>query len=211
MILEAGTTAPPIRYGEMAPRISDGPVDLRSLIAGEGDLELEIGFGRGGFLYERAAAAPESRIIGIEIKNKYAFLVSERLKKRGILHVQAYSGDAREILSRTTCEGALARVFVHFPDPWWKKKHLHRRVLDDTLLVNVARLLRADGELFVQTDVLDRAELLVKQLREHPGLRLQGNAEGFVDSNIYGARSNREVRAEEDGLPIYRILARKKA
>ncbi|AKF06406.1 tRNA (guanosine(46)-N7)-methyltransferase TrmB [Sandaracinus amylolyticus] len=200
------TTPPPIRYGLMARTVPDGDVDLRTLVPGEGPLELEIGFGRGRFLMERARAAPGSRIIGMEIKAKWAHLVEERRAREGITNAVALRADARAVLPRCGPDGCLARVFVLFPDPWWKKRHEKRKVVDETFLDHVARLLAPGGELFVESDVEDRAE----------GMRERIAAQGsFViepcEANPYGARSNREVRADEDGLPIYRVLGRKRA
>ncbi len=194
----------PIRYELLARHAPEGNFLLGSLIPGEGDLELEIGFGRGRFLIERARAAPLSRVVGIEIKTKWAHLVEERRKKLGITNAVALCGDAREVLPRVTDEGSLARVFVHFPDPWWKKRHTKRRVVDDDFLVQLARLMRSGGALFVQTDVEDRAATMAERIAACPDFTVR---EGFVHENPYGARSNREVRAQEDGLPIYRIHA----
>ena len=197
-------TPPPIRYEQMARKAPDGAMDLGVLVPGEGDLELEIGFGRGRFLIERARAAPGSRVVGIEIKAKWAHLVEERRKRLGLGNVVALWGDARTVLPRATPDGALARVFVHFPDPWWKKRHDKRRVVDADFLEQLARLMRSGGELFVQTDVEDRAAAMAERIAAVPAFRLEA---GLEHANPYGARSNREVRAEEDGLPIYRIVA----
>lgn len=194
----------PIRYELMARHAPEGQVDLAALIPGDGDLELEIGFGRGRFLIERAQAAPASRVVGIEIKTKWAHLVEERRKRLGLANAVALCGDAREVLPRIVNEGALARVFVHFPDPWWKKRHARRRVVDDDFLVQLARLMKPGGALFVQTDVEDRAASMAERIAAAPEFSVRP---GFEHANPYGARSNREVRAEEDGLPIYRIHA----
>lgn len=203
-------TPPPIRYQDLARTLPDaGPVELGALVRGEGPLELEIGFGRGRFLLERARAAPGSRIVGIEIKAKWAHLVELRRAREGLANAVALRGDARAILPRCVPDGSLARVFVHFPDPWWKKKHAKRRVVDDDLLVHVARLLAPGGELFVQTDVEDRAEQMRARIEahQHEGRRVLELVP--CETNPFGARSNREARAEEDGLPIHRILARR--
>lgn len=194
----------PIRYELMARHAPEGALDLGALIPGDGDLELEVGFGRGRFLIERAAAAPTSRIVGIEIKTKWAHLVEERRKRLGLVNAVALCGDAREVLPRITPDASLARVFVHFPDPWWKKRHARRRVVDDGFLDQLARLLRPSGDLFVQTDVEDRALAMAERIAAAPGFRVRP---GLEHDNPYGARSNREVRAEEDGLPIYRVHA----
>ncbi len=202
-------TAPPIRYGQMARRAPEGTVDFDALLPGEGPRELEIGFGRGRFLLERSRAAPGSRILGIEIKAKWGHLVEERRAREGLANVVALAGDARAILPRLGPAGGLARVFLHFPDPWWKKRHQKRRVLDDDFVAEVARLLAPGGELFLQTDVEDRAEQMRERVEAHEvdGAPAFTVRPGFDGPNPYGARSNREVRADEDQLPVYRVLA----
>ena len=209
----ARRTPPPIRYGQMARRAPEGEVDFDALFDAEAPSpaprELEIGFGRGRFLVERARSAPGSRILGIEIKAKWGHLVEERRKREGLHHVVAIAGDARQILPRLRPSGALSRVFLHFPDPWWKKKHGKRRVLDDDFLHDVARLLAPGGELFVQTDVEERAIEMRERIEgyETEGARAFHTPRGFDMPNPYGARSNREARADEDHLPVYRVLA----
>ena len=197
-------TPPPIRYDDRVRRAPDGPVDLGTLVAGEGELELEIGFGHGRFLFERARAAPRSRVVGIEIKTKWASLVEERRVQIGLANAVALCGDARLLLPRMGPGGSLARAFVHFPDPWWKKRHARRRVLDDSLLIELARLMRSGGELFVQTDVEERAVEMVESIAAARAFEVRP---GFVHENPYGARSNREARSAEDGVPVYRIFA----
>lgn len=194
----------PIRYELMARHAPEGPVDLGLLLPGDGELELEIGFGRGRFLLERAQAAPGSRIVGIEIKPKWAHLVEERRVRLGLTNVVALCGDARTVLPRVVPDGSIERVFVHFPDPWWKKRHARRRVVDEGLLAQLARLMKKDGALFLQTDVEERAVAMAERVAEAPGFVVRP---GFTHENPYGARSNREVRAEQDGLPIYRVHA----
>ena len=194
------------RYRDEAPRAPEGCFSLGELIEGSGPVELDIGFGRGLSLFERAAAEPESRIIGIEVKTKLACKVNERLQKHDLRNVAILCGDAREILKRAEPAGSLQRVALHFPDPWWKKRHDKRRVIGEALLTELARLLKPGGELFIQTDVEHRAEQYVAQLQETAGFTLASDS-GYVEVNPFDARSNREKRAIEDGLPVWRILA----
>jgi tRNA (guanine-N7-)-methyltransferase len=203
----------PRRYVKLAPAPpAAGPIDLYSLVAGRGrdaTYELEIGFGRGMFLIERAQAAPDSALIGLEIKRKWAYLVQERAAKLGLHNVCVFGADARDVLARLTPDASFKRVFMHFPDPWWKKRHAKRRLNGVAMFDPVARLLAPGGELFIQTDVEDRAQGFVADLREHGGFELP--ADDYVTENTFNARSNREKRAISDGLPIYRILARRTA
>lgn len=198
----------PHRYRALAPCPPEGPLDLRTLLPGEGEVELEIGFGHGQFLYERAAARPDVKLFGIEIKKKWSYLVAERCKRRGLHNVVVWGADARQVLPRIAAD-SVARVFMHFPDPWWKKRHAKRRISGATLLDELARILVPGGEFFLQTDVPDRAEAHLEAVRAHGAFVLCGDG-GYVAENPYSARSNREARAALDGLPVYRTLAQKR-
>lgn len=197
-----------------APRFPDGDeVDLRALLPGEGPLEIEIGPGRGGFLFERCEARPDVRVLGLEIRLKWSALVDERLQKRGLgARARVLNADAREALPRAVPDASVSTFFLHFPDPWWKKRHEKRLVLGDRLLEAALRLLKDGGEIYVQTDVEDRAALYEELLSAHPLLLPAGDAEGScrMAENPYGARSPREHRAIEDGLPIHRLRFRRR-
>ena len=95
-------------YREQAPRAPEGRFSLEELIEGSGPIELDIGFGRGLSLFERAATSPESRIIGIEVKTKLAYKVNERLQKHDLRKVGVLCGDAREILKELSQEDRLS-------------------------------------------------------------------------------------------------------
>jgi tRNA (guanine-N7-)-methyltransferase len=104
-------------------------------------------------------------------------------------------------------------MYLHFPDPWWKKRHEKRLVMGDSFLGEVVRLLRPGGELFVQTDVADRAEQYAAQIALTRELEPWGDSAGtpWLADNPYGARSPREHRAIKDGLPVFRLRYRRMA
>ncbi|MGH7439801.1 MAG: tRNA (guanine(46)-N(7))-methyltransferase TrmB [Polyangiaceae bacterium] len=198
--------APPKSYDD-APRLPAGDrVDLRSVVEGAW-VELEIGPGRGWFLVERAAAEPLAALVGLEIRRKWAAIVDERLRKRGLgARARVFAEDARLALARVP-DGSVRRVFVHFPDPWWKKRHHKRLVVRDEFVREVARVLEAGGELFVQTDVSERADAYEAAVALEGRLVPSGDAEGSprLADNPYIARSPRERRAIADGLPVHRM------
>ncbi len=197
------------------PRLPEGAVvDLPALFDGKGHLELEIGPGRGAFIFERCFADREARILGLEIRRKWATRVDERLAREG-LHSRArvLCEDAKAALTRLAPDASLRRVFIHFPDPWWKRRHERRLVIVDPLLTEVVRLLEDGGELFVQTDVPERAEQYQTVIAEAAELSPDGDtpASPMLADNPYGALSNRERRADRDGLPVYRMRFRRRA
>jgi len=144
-------------------------------------------------------------MLGFEIRRKYASIVDDKLASLGLGgRARVFSEDARQALPRLPA-GSVARVYVHFPDPWWKKRHAKRLVVGVALLPEVVRVLEAGGELFVQTDVEERALQYEQAIADTPGLvPVPGGPR--VPENPFSARSPREHRAIKDGLPIYRLL-----
>lgn len=196
------------RYREHAPRAPEAGLNFFEVFPANAEIEMEIGFGRGQFLEQRSSAAPGVYLLGLEIKKKLVYQVAQRFERLQLSRVRVMSGDVRTVLPAMQPEGALARVFMSFPDPWWKKRHAKRRLFSAELIAQVARLLRPGGELFVQTDVEERMQEGVTDLRDSPAFELPNG--GMLDHNPFGAQSNRETRAIQDGLPVYRILARKR-
>jgi tRNA (guanine-N7-)-methyltransferase len=191
------------------PQPPEGEFDPREHVAGSGPLELVIGPGRGGFLLERAEFCPEQRLLGLEIKRKWACIVDERLGRHHAGRARAWWADAKECLPRMQPAGCIERVFIHFPDPWWKKRHLKRMVIVDPLVDEIVRLLRPNGELFIQTDVAERGQRYEEVVSSQSLLLPFGDEGAALKSNPYVGRSNRERRADEDGLPVYRYRWRR--
>ena len=185
-------------------------VDPREVVGGEPQpLELEIGPGRGGFLFERLAAAPV-RMIGLEIRRKWATIVDDKLKEKGYgQRARVFAEDARAAVARVP-DSCVSAAFIHFPDPWWKRRHHKRLVVANELTLSLQRVLVPAGELFVQTDVEERAQAYFEVLSQAPLLEPVGDSP-WVEENPYEARSTREHRAISDGLPIFRLRYRRKS
>ena len=183
----------------------DGPIHLEEILGRGRPLELEIGFGKGHFIMERALYRPEATILGIETRRKWVHLVESRAQKRATGNVIVRHGDARALLKRMQPDRCLERVFINFPDPWWKAKHAKRMVVTQELGRDLVRLLVPGGEIMIQTDVDFRADAYLQELSMVKELEPLGQG-GRVEENPYGARSLREIRCEELGMPVYRIL-----
>jgi len=107
-------------------------------------------------------------------------------------------------------DGCLSIVYLHFPDPWWKKRHHKRLVLTGPMLDQIARVLTPGGELFLQTDVAGRADAYERLVSLHPAFEPWGEAPRVAE-NPRSAMSPRERRATADGLPIVRLRWRRVA
>jgi tRNA (guanine-N7-)-methyltransferase len=197
-----------LRPYDDAPRLPDGDrVDVRTLACGEW-VELEVGPGRGWFLVERAQVEQRAALIGLEIRRKWASVVDGRLRERGLAsRARVFAEDAGMALARLGPAASVKRVFVHFPDPWWKKRHQKRLLLSDRFIDQVARLLEPGGQFFVQTDVEERAQAYAQHVAADDRFVSDGDTPDSpcVSDNPYGARSPRERRAIADGLPVHRL------
>jgi tRNA (guanine-N7-)-methyltransferase len=170
------------------------------------DVEVELGCADAQFLFARSAARPDIVPLGLEIRQDLVAEVNARAHREGS-PVRVVFAHANVDFSALFSPSSLARVYLNFPDPWFKRRHRKRRVLDRALAAELARGLRPGGELFVQSDVWDVALDALAVLEEEPRL---ANAAGrwsfWKEGNPYGARSRREQGCEEDGLPIWRLL-----
>lgn len=194
-----------------APRLpDDDPLDLGAVVGrAAGPLELEIGPGRGGFILERLAADPDVRLVGLEVRRKWATIVDDRLARLGHgPRARVFAADARATLPRLR-PGSVQNVFIHFPDPWWKKRHHKRLLLTSAVAREIARILVPGGQLFVQTDVEERAAAYRGVLDAEIELQPVGETP-CVEDNPFEARSPREHRALSDGLPVVRLLYRRR-
>lgn len=204
-------TRPPVNPYFDAPRLPEGElVDPRLLLgAGNQPIELEIGPGRGGFILERLEAFPALRILGLEVRLKWAKIVDNKLRERGFSERgRVLAEDAVAAVARFP-DACLSAVFIHFPDPWWKKRHEKRLVLRDALTVELGRVMTPGAELFVQTDVEERAESYAALIAASEDFE-PASATARVDDHPYVARSPRERRSMTDGLPIYRLRYRRR-
>ena len=194
-----------------APELPEGnDLELGPVVFGrEQAVELEIGSGRGWFLVERLESKPDVLVVGLEIRRKWAQVVDDRLRKRGWgERGRVFAEDARLVLPRLKA-ATLAAIFIHFPDPWWKKRHRKRLVITPESVELIARALCPGGELFIQTDVVDRHQTYRKLIAETPALEAWAD-QAEIAENPHLARSPRERRCMEDGLPIYRLRYRRK-
>lgn len=172
-------------------------------------VEVEIGCADAQFLFERATIDPSRLYVGLEIREDFTLLVNKKAKRDG-LPVHAVFCHAQLHVKEVFAEGAVERVYVNFPDPWFKKRHHVRRMVDPALADQISHALRPGGELFFQTDVWDIAlDAMATFDSDERFVNASGEWSFWKQGNPYGVRSWREQNAEETGLPIYRIMYRR--
>jgi tRNA (guanine-N7-)-methyltransferase len=167
--------------------------------------EIEIGCADAQFLFERAAREPAHQYVGLEIREDLVALVNKRARRSGA-PVHAVFCQAQLHLPEIFAPASVDRVFINFPDPWFKRRHHVRRMVDATLADAIAAIAKPASELFIQSDVWEIAlDALSVFERDDRFSNVAGEWTFWRGGNPYGVRSWREQNAEETGLPIWRM------
>jgi len=168
------------------------------------NLELEIGSGHGGYALAFGARHPDRVLVAVEQRKKFAADLEARALRRKLGNLVVLIGDARLLAPRIFRAGSLAAVHVHFPDPWWKRKHERRRLVDDGMSTLLLRLLRPGGLLDFRTDVERYAEDALVRLEE-AGFENERGPGRFSERDPDEIPSTREKRYLATGQPVWRL------
>tara|TARA_B100000945_G_scaffold258748_1_gene216544 strand:- start:744 stop:1391 length:648 start_codon:yes stop_codon:yes gene_type:complete len=173
-------------------------------------IHLDIGSAKGEFLIELASKYPNWNFLGLDIREP---LVSSSERKRKQLELQnlkfLYCNvniSLEEWLSDLDND-QLKRVSIQFPDPWFKRKHIKRRVLKKSLLNSIARYMSKGSELFIQSDIFKLIDSMINVIDNSTFFDRQ-SVEGlkWLDKNPYEVSTDRELFVLNQNLPIYRAM-----
>ncbi len=155
-------------YGLEPPEHGPGAVDFREIFGRSAPVILEIGFGNGDALVEMAQSHPQWDFVGIEVHPPGVGHLLLNLEQKGIANVRVFCTDAIGVLETGIGDGTLDKVCLYFPDPWPKKKHHKRRILQPGFIGQVAKKLKSGGIFHFATDWQDYADEALDKL-EHSG------------------------------------------
>ncbi|CDZ76760.1 tRNA (guanine-N(7)-)-methyltransferase [Legionella massiliensis] len=138
--------------------INNNPWDLHAIFARDADTVVEIGFGMGASLIAMAQQQPEVNFIGIEVHRAGIGSLVADLRDNNINNVRIVAGDAVEVFKHQLTDGALAGIQIFFPDPWHKKRHNKRRLIQPEFVRLLIQRLKSGGFIHCATDWQDYAE-----------------------------------------------------
>ena len=179
------------------------PVDIEECFADPTrPLLLDVGSARGRFLLRMAEARPEWNYLGVEIREPLVDEANRLAVEAGATNLHYTFCNAMLWLDRLLEKipnGILQAVTIQFPDPWFKKKHAKRRMVNDEMVETIAARLSHQGTVFLQTDI----EFLAAEMFElfRSDMRF---SESKITENPFPVKTEREKAVEEKGLPVFR-------
>ncbi len=169
---------------------------------------LEIGFGMGETTARIAAAHPENDYLGIEVHTPGVGSLLKRIDEVGLTNVRVIQHDAVEVLAHMLAPATLDGAHIFFPDPWPKKRHHKRRLIQAPFVALLASRLKPGAYLHVATDWFDYAEQILAVLAAEP--LLANTAPGFAPRPDYRPQTKFESRGLRLGHGVWDIVFRKR-
>jgi tRNA (guanine-N7-)-methyltransferase len=186
-------------------RLADGAIELDAVFGRNNPKVVEIGFGMGGSLLEMVEAQPETDFIGIEVHPPGVGSLINAAQEKNISNLRVYLADATDVLNECFADGSLDRVQIYFPDPWHKKKHNKRRIIQPKFLQLIREKLRLGGVVHMATDWQPYAEQMLELVGEADGFK--NMAQDYVPRPDFRPLTKFERRGERLGHGVWDLMA----
>jgi len=186
-----------------------GPLDLDTLFGRRAPRMLEIGFGMGDALFEMAMRHPEHDHLGIEVHRPGVGRLLGKLEESGLRNVRVICHDAVEALQTLIPDDSLDAVYLFFPDPWPKKRHHKRRIVQPAFVALLARKLKPGGLLHMATDWEDYAQHMMTVLSEAPEFTNTAGPGAFTPRPEARPVTKFERRGERLGHQVWDLVFRR--
>jgi len=181
-------------------------LDFSQLFPAAGGIKLEIGFGNGDSLVQMAQQDADNGYIGIEVHTPGVGHCLKQLHDAGLNNLRLISHDAIEVLETMIPAGSIDRVLLFFPDPWHKKKHHKRRIVNHQFRDLLIRVLKPGGVLHMATDWQEYAEHMASEMLADLRFANLGDEKGFVKKPDYRPDTKFERRGLRLGHGVWDLL-----
>jgi tRNA (guanine-N7-)-methyltransferase len=170
-------------------------------------LHLDIGCARGVFAQQMAQRRPDWNFLGLEIREPLVHQANEWRDEQGLRNLHYFFCNANNTIApllQSLPTGILQCVSIQFPDPWFKRKHQKRRVVQPELVVDLATYMPIGAMLFIQSDVFEVAAEMRDRFAENP--HFQARSSDWLPENPMPIASERELGTLKHNDPVYRML-----
>ncbi len=178
-------------------------LDFESIFSSPEGVVLEIGFGMGDATHQIASENPGKAYLGVEVHKPGVGKLLDRIEKRGLTNIRIVEHDVCEVLRSMIPPSSLEGIHIFFPDPWPKKKHHKRRLIQEPFLTELAEHLKPGGYLYAATDWDDYAEQMLEVLSTN-GL-LENRYQDFADPQKWRPLTNFEQKGLKKSHRIHEL------
>lgn len=185
---------------------SDEPLDMTTLFGRNAPVVLEIGFGNGASLAEMAKNQPDHDFIGIEVHRPGVGQLLKSIETEALDNVRVAYTDAVAFLKTRIQDNSLDRIQIFFPDPWHKKRHHKRRIIQPAFVNVLADKLKAGGHLHLATDWQDYADQMLADISGNQRFLNCGDESGFIERPDYRPVTKFEQRGQRLGHGVWDLL-----
>jgi len=177
--------------------------DWQCLFGNTNPIKLEIGFGMGNFLVEMAAKEPASNFIGIDFYHKGIRKLMTRIKKLQLENIRVVYGDIRSKIPILFKDMELNTIYINFPDPWPKKKHIKRRLIKPEFIKQLAQKLDSEGIAYLATDSESYAHEMLEYFNAETLFQNLNSQKGFLKERINLPKTKYEKNFINAGEKIF--------
>ncbi len=185
-------------------------LDLAEQFTRDSDIVLEIGFGMGASLVEMAAKEPEKDFIGIEVHKPGVGACLKTAGEQDVKNLRLFEHDAVEVLENMIPDSSLARVQLFFPDPWHKKRHHKRRIVQEKFVQLLAKKLKQGGVFHMATDWENYAEHMLEVMSAQENYKNQSTTNDYVERPDNRPLTKFEQRGQRLGHGVWDLMFEKK-
>jgi len=187
----------------------DAAFDPSAVFGRSAPLTLEIGFGNGASLAGMAAQEPAADFIGIEVHRPGVGHLLIRLEEQQLTNVRVFCHDAVEVLEQRIADASLDRVLLFFPDPWPKRKHHKRRIVQPEFVARIARKLKPGGIFHMATDWEHYAAHMLRVMQAAPEFTNCDSDAGYAERPACRPATKFEQRGRRLGHGVRDLLFRR--
>ena len=182
------------------------PVDLKQVFGRDAPVVLEIGFGMGKSLVEMAANAPDMNFIGIEVHRPGVGACLSEAGEQGLSNLRVMEHDAVEVFNNMLPDSSLSRIQLYFTDPWHKKRHHKRRIVQPEFAQTVRSKLAIGGHFHMATDWENYAEHMAEVMNNAAGYKNTADEGNYVPRPDYRPITKFETRGQKLGHGVWDLI-----
>ena len=193
-------------WSDFAIDEGDSIIDLNELFGRDAPKVLEIGFGNGASLAQMASAQPDQDFVGIEVHRPGVGQLLKAIDEQGLTNLRVACTDAVVLLQDRITDNALDRLQLYFPDPWHKKRHHKRRIIQPIFVELLSQKIKSGGHLHMATDWQHYAEQMLEDLSSNSDFINCGDDSGYIERPDYRPLTKFEQRGHRLGHGVWDLL-----